>query len=324
MQYFAQVLANALQQAAQGPPRPPQERMRLKEPERFSGKKPKQVRAFLMSCELVFGSMPHTYAQDEQKIMYAVSYFTDAAQAWIEPYLSDPTRRMPDFMYRWNEFREEFTLQFGEIRPEQFAESKLATLEMRSSDMVRDYAIEFNNLARDTQWNNPSLTHQFYRGLPDRLKDKLAEMLGGRPMELNELRARAQELDDLYWQRQKEQRSDPRQKLISSSSSSATSSSPSTGTYKRATSTTGSKGGTRNPELDGKLTSLGKLTEEEKERRRKENLCFYCGDPSHYGNKCPKAAKDRKVKGRLAEIEEVPEDSPEEVPESDVSEETKN
>jgi Retrotransposon gag protein/Zinc knuckle len=276
-----------------------------------------------MSCELIFGSMPQTYANDDQKIMYAVSYFSDSAQAWIEPYLSDPTRRMPDFMYNWQEFREELTAQFGEIRPEQNAESQLTSLRMKDGDNVRDYAIAFNNLARDTQWNNPSLTHQFYKGLPERLKDKLSEMRGGRPNDLNELRACAQEFDDLYWQRQKEKRSAPDNKpktsQSSSSSSSANKSSGSQDSYKRAASTK-----PRNKDLDGKLTSSGRLTEEEKERRRKENLCFYCGDPGHFGNKCPKAAKDKKSKGRLADVKEESEESAPETPTASITEEAEN
>ena len=42
------------------------------------------------------------------------------------------------------------------------------------------------------------------------------------------------------------------------------------------------------------LISLKKfkpLTNEEKERRRKYNLCLYCGNPGHVATTCPNKAK---------------------------------
>ena len=60
------------------------------------------------------------------------------------------------------------------------------------------------------------------------------------------------------------------------------------------------------------LDSSGRLTQEEKDRRRRENLCSYCGAPGHFTANCPKQLKTPNTKARAtATIEEVPEEEPE-------------
>jgi hypothetical protein len=304
---FGQAIGTAM--AANAPPPPAariNERMIVKDPERFSGSSAAKLRAFLVSCELVFESMPQTYREPATRIAFAVSYFTDGALKWAEPYFTARTqnRPLPDFLLDWGEFRAELISCFGEPRTEQHAETNLDTLAMKDSNKIRDYIITFNSFARDTSWNGAALGHRFYVGLPHRIKDKLVDGVGGRPTELNELRIRAQEIDDLHWARHQEKRKYERYAHSMSRSSGPGDS------HKRSDKTSAAKASAGPPKkvnLEGKIDASGKLTEEEKERRRKNKLCFYCASPDHFGNKCPKAPHN--TKGRSAELEDVPEES---------------
>ena len=60
------------------------------------------------------------------------------------------------------------------------------------------------------------------------------------------------------------------------------------------------------------LDSSGRLTQEEKDRRRHENLCGYCGAPGHFAANCPKRSRPPNTKAcATATIEEVPAEEPE-------------
>jgi hypothetical protein len=54
--------------------------------------------------------------------------------------------------------------------------------------------------------------------------------------------------------------------------------------------------GTSTPEpMQIDISRVRKLTEEEKERRRREHLCFYCGGKDHSLNNCPLKLQGPKV-----------------------------
>jgi hypothetical protein len=53
------------------------------------------------------------------------------------------------------------------------AESKLENLSMKPTQRIAKYLVEFNRLASITKWDNCTLRHQFYCGLPARIKDEV-------------------------------------------------------------------------------------------------------------------------------------------------------
>ena len=56
-------------------------------PEKFSGKKGGEVYKWFVQLRLVFQGKPQTYHSNEDKIAYAHSYMTRAAQNWAMPIL---------------------------------------------------------------------------------------------------------------------------------------------------------------------------------------------------------------------------------------------
>ena len=51
---------------------------------------------------------------------------------------------------------------------------------MKPNQRIAKYLDEFNRLATITGWDNHALRHQFYRGLPARIKDEVSQV--GKPI----------------------------------------------------------------------------------------------------------------------------------------------
>lgn len=60
---------------------------KVAKPERFSGKKGNEVYRWLAQLRLVFRGKPRTYSSDSDKVAYALSYMSRAAQNWAMPLL---------------------------------------------------------------------------------------------------------------------------------------------------------------------------------------------------------------------------------------------
>src|SRR6202040_3823637 len=104
----------------------------------------------------------------------------------------------------YSEFVEELKLYFGSSDLIGESESQIDNLTMKSSQRITKYIVEFNRLATITGWDGHALQHQFYHGLPSRIKDELARI--GKPATLPALKALAQSIDGWYWEREEETR----------------------------------------------------------------------------------------------------------------------
>ena len=79
-----------------------------------------------------------------------------------------------------------------------------------------------------------------------------------------------------------------------------TSSSAPTGLSK--TTSNPSSSGSNRPDLTNKLGKDGKLTTDERKWHLDNNLCMFCGGPSHFADNCPKKTKKAKAHAvRLSE-----------------------
>jgi hypothetical protein len=59
---------------------------KLREPEPFTGKDPKKLKAFIFQCQLYFQNSD--FDSDSKKVTFALSYLRDIAQEWFEPGIS--------------------------------------------------------------------------------------------------------------------------------------------------------------------------------------------------------------------------------------------
>jgi hypothetical protein len=54
---------------------------KLSEPEPFTGKDPKKLKAFIFQCQLYFQNSD--FDSDSKKVTFALSYLRDVAQEWF-------------------------------------------------------------------------------------------------------------------------------------------------------------------------------------------------------------------------------------------------
>jgi len=238
---------------------------------------------------------------------------------WFEPDLlnsGNPADR-PHWMNSWVHFVVELQSTFGPHDPVADAEHQLEHLRMKDSYRVTRYIVDFNRLASQVQdYGDGALHRLFYSGLPDRLKDEIAQV--GKPLTLNGLRALCQEIDARYWERKDEisctmktqSTSSPTKPSNSGGNSSnsgqekskASNSSSSASGSSKTTSNQSSSGS--RPDLTDKLGKDGKLTADERKRRLDNNLCMFCGGTGHFADNCPK--KTKKAKAHAADIAAEP------------------
>ena len=316
------LLTQTLQQGTpQAPPHSNQsERNNVRDPDQYDGSDTTKLRSFFAQLELVFKARPRTFATEEKKVTYAISYLKGTALQWFEPYLLEGSNSAnpPVFMTDYEAFQEELSLNFGPYDATGAAEHELENLQMAENHRIAKYITQFNRLATQVRWGTSALRYQFYRGLPARLKDRISEV--GKPDDLFKLRDLAQSLDHRYWERKTEQARKSRNSRPTpskpsdaksappSKSASSSGSQPSSTPSKSASQSQGKSTpkATPKPYAD-KLGKDGKLSPEERKRRFENNLCLFCGGAGHSAAACPK--KTSTAKGRATEVTPDSEDA---------------
>lgn len=297
------------------PTKPPVKKNRVKEPDTFDGSDPRKINPFLVQCQLHFAAHPDSYRSSTDKVTFALSYLRGTAASWYEPYLMNLYRTRPTWMDKWSEFTETLTENFGLADPVADAEAELDNLVMKDHHKILKYNVAFNRLAALVGWGDSALTHRYYKGLPNRIKDA---MIDGRPAGFISMRTKAQQIDTRHWERESEKsRSAPKSEKRSHSDDSKSSSDKhkhnrskqDSGDNSKSKSSntshshTSSKSKSDSSDLTNKLTKDGKLTEEERTRRFKNQLCLFCGHPGHRREDCKKRqASEAKAKARAAQL----------------------
>jgi len=284
---------------------------KVREPDTFDGTDPKKLRTFLVQCELCFQDRAKAFRQDRARVTFAQSYLKGMTLEWFEPDLlnSGNLADRPRWMDSWVHFVAELQSTFGPHDPVADAEHQLKHLRMKDSYRVTQYIVDFNRLASQVQdYGDGALRRLFYSGLPDRLKDEIAQV--GKPLTLNGLRALCQEIDARYWEHKDEisrtTKSQPTPSPTKPSNSGGNSSHSGQEKSKTGNSSSSANSGlskaTSNqpfsgsrPDLTNKLGKDGKLTADERKRRLDNNLCMFCGGTSHFADNCPKKTKKAKA-----------------------------
>jgi hypothetical protein len=276
-----------------------------------------KLRPFLVQCQLNFNDRATAFQTDGAKVNFALSYLKGIALAWFEPYLLENPEidtYPPDFMSDYAEFCTELQNNFGPLDPRGSAESELENLTMKDSQRIAKYIVNFNRLATQTGWDIGALRHSFYRGLPDRLKDQIAQ--SEKPRNLYKLKDRAQQLDARYWEQKSEISRDSSRASGSTSGKTSTSeakSSTSKASEKKPFVKTTSSGSTSSttpktpPAYADKLGKDGKLKPAERQRRIDNKLCIICRGSGHMAKECTKAKyTSSRVAARAASTSSVP------------------
>jgi hypothetical protein len=249
----------------------------VREPEPFRGKPASQLSDFIAQLRLVYASQHAKFQRDEAKVIYAISYLRGTALNWAKPYLgvSNP----PPWMSSFELFTAELTKQFGERNHRHRIYNHIDSLQQTGS--AADYAIEFQQGATILNWADEPLIRIFYKGLKDAVKDELARTTV--PDTLTAFIQLTIALDDRLHARHYQRTAERDRELRS----------PRTAPRRRFPArvqpapTTANVRESSPPERTAFRPAYQPLTDEQKDYRRRNKLCMYCGDPSHAVINCP-------------------------------------
>src|SRR6266436_8356301 len=127
VQQLVQALLTIGQNTAAPPPNPPTtSQSHVRAPDTFDGSNPKDLRAFLLQCQITFNSYPQQYSTDATKVFFAISYLKKTALEWFKQgILEDDPSLTPAWHNSWTEFAKELRTHFGPANPVGSAEIEL-------------------------------------------------------------------------------------------------------------------------------------------------------------------------------------------------------
>ncbi len=240
---------------------------RLPAPTVYSGE-PHLCRSFLTKCSLYIALQPSLFPTEKSKVALVITLLAGRAALWGTAVWDQKHLCCSSF----NSFTEELKKVFDWAVSGREAARVLA--ELRQGDRtVTDYSIEFRTLAAECSWNIEAQWDMFLHGLADRIQDEVYSL--ELPPSLDGLIDLAIRVDARL--RRREQR---------------TLHKPVTNTEDFCFSPSSDAVGHL---LDPEPMQMGRarLTKTEKERRRINGLCLYCGAAGHIAAQCPVKAKAR-------------------------------
>ena len=177
--------------------------------------------------------------------------------------------------------------------------------------------MKFNGYAALVDWNDLALHFAYQKGLAPWIKDDLKNIQEERDLWI--FKRQVAELDNKYWKRVQERKSEarthpgssggksgknPPHSQVQSTVTTATSTSSSSGSGSKPNpSTSKNPTNTQKPWLD-KLGKDGRLSDAERKRRKDKGLCSYCGG-KHKLEDCDRRKRNLERKGRGGTISEA-------------------
>lgn len=240
-------------------------------PEKFGGER-KKLRGFLNQLELVFMLNPTRYPNDATKIGVIGTLLTDKALAWFSPYLEHPENHK-ELLADYSQFKELLEKTFGAHDRALLAASKIKRLK-QGAKSVSVFAAEFRLLASDLTWNDDALVSQFRQGLNQEVKDMLLHH--DYPKDLESAISLAIRIDNRLLEHRQEMNS-------------GFSSRPHVAHGPRPPPPPRNNGPA--PMELGVSNRYTRLSEAEKQHRKDNNLCLYCGGADHRLARCPLAPR---------------------------------
>ena len=238
---------------------------RVSLPKKFNYTRSK-FQGFVNQVQLITILQPQRYPTDATHVGLVGTLLTGQALSWFAPLFEKNVAILGNF----EAFLGAFSEAFGEHDKIRSATTKIRSLR-QGTRSASNYGSEFRQLACDINWDELALISQFYSNLQDGVKDLLLTLPD--PSTLDEAINQAVKCDNRLFKRRQDKRiwTTPHQP----SEYSASSTSAHAVKYTKAEAM----------QIDA--TRFKPLMEQEKKRRREENLCLYCGQPGHRASNCP-------------------------------------
>ena len=220
----------------------------------FSGNR-KYLKGFLAKMELIFALYPDTYSSDSLKVAYIISRLYGDALNWAATLINNNDRSLNNYSL----FISRLKSVYGEYDSTFVANQNLRTIKQKQLGRISGYINQFNKYADESNWNEEAKMDAFIAGLHNQVAERILDLYPG-PRTLIALQTIASRIDSRI--------STHRQFFGNNRQN-----------YQN---------NNRNENNRNKFKPRhGPLSKEEKERRRKENLCLYCGSANHTLDNCP-------------------------------------
>ncbi|XP_077390531.1 uncharacterized protein LOC144027107 [Festucalex cinctus] len=247
--------------------------LRLASPERYSGDQG-QCQAFLTECDIHFELSPQAFPTDRSRVAFMISHLTGRARDWAT---AEWARHSPTCSTAAG-FSRALRLVFDPTNMDREKTRELSNLR-QGRESVNDYAIRFRTLAAKSGWNDTALFDHFLKGLSTAMQElllpvdlpgdldsliSLAIRTGHRRRDLLQTSGHQRgHGSGFFWH--PEARGPPQGALPQS---------PTAG---------------RPSESDEEPMQLdrARLSHHERQRRRQEGRCYYCGERGHLVVACP-------------------------------------
>jgi len=229
----------------------------------FAGDR-RYLKGFLAKINLIFLLYPDRYPDDTTKVIYLISRLYGNAMNWAATLIerSDPC------LNDYQAFTSKLKSFYGDNDASYVANQMLKRIKQKSLGGIRGYISEFNKYADESNWNEEAKMDAFIDGLHQQVALKVLELFPG-PRDLISLQTIASRIDSRL--------SAKRTFFDSNNNNNST---RKKNNYRK----------TYNKD-NSQAKYHGPLSNEEKERRKKNNLCLYCGSSKHKLDSCPKRTK---------------------------------
>ena len=255
---------------------------KLNPPKIFTGVR-SEFTAFILQLGLIFNSDPTRYpvSNPNIRIAYAASFLAGPAMEWFRPYVGEDSAIEFD---TWEQFVAALKAAFDDPDARATAERKLRTLKQGTRD-CSTYHAEFAPLATQLRLDHPTRISWFKHGLTYEVSKMMITQPVTEDFNIyvqqaikvdNALRALNQTRGPTYQTQTQTQNQTSR--TPTTASGTAPGPMDLSATTRRAQ-------GPQGPRYQSFQRSP--VSAEEKQRRRQNNLCMYCGSPGHWASTCP-------------------------------------
>ena len=225
-----------------------------------------EYKSFIMQLNLIFNSDPDRYTgnnADNAKIAYAASFLSGSAKEWFQPHVNETTGAIS--FPTWTDFVAALRAAFQDPDAYQTAYNRIASLK-QDKDCSSYYAA-FVSLATVLGIDERTKISFFKKGLHAELKKALSYQIT-LPTGFEEFVQACIKIDNQIRANREAHDAIPR----TQGGQFAPTPSTSTGTHSGPMDLSGAR---------YRSQKRGPVTDQEKKRRRDNNLCLYCGSSGH-------------------------------------------
>jgi hypothetical protein len=282
----------------------------------FNSSDSSKLETFIFQCLMYISACAKDFPDEESRISFSLSFLKGTPLDWFQTKLNHfmtNSSEFPKWFLSYPLFLLEFQRLFGLCDPVNDTMITLKALKYKDSTKA---TLDFNHHSHRTGWNEATLSHLHYKGLPDRLKDEISRIR--KPTSLFALQNLVATLDQRHWEHQSEISHDKKpltlqpNKLFDKSSdnhSDNCSSPPQNNSntkgrnqqqqlknknQKKAPATSSSSNsGNKSISIADILGPDSKLKSKKRQRHMDNRLCLCCSGPSHVANDCTKTTSSK-------------------------------